>query len=348
MDERYRAELDQIRLTEESKAELARVLARRQEAAPGRTRRPWKRTALVLAAAVAVLTITAGGIVLTNPVLQSYFADNDGYRQNVVELGQSSTKHGWTVTLTDCVADDYTIYLGVTLTAPEGTVLDAERGYHFDKRGAPAFPGLGLGGSGHYEQVEDDDPSDNQVSFVFQGQYLPDEQSLNGKTMEFTLGGLYHFTQWNESRQRWDREYDCRATWRFRTTLNYPDNIIHLYPNLPVHTLDVDATITEVVVSPLTVFVCIEGDSLKGHHSWVPKNAPDGYYGCVEYQEVNLYTTDGTVIPMSQAGGGSGCSGGSLPDEAGWLHLVRRPEEKIIDVEQLDHLTVCGVEIPLR
>ena len=78
-------------------------------------------------------------------------------------------------------------------------------------------------------------------------------------------------------------------------------------------TLGVEAVITQVEVSPLGVYVRIEGDALKGHHSWVPKNAPDGWYGCVEYQEILLCDTEGhvlTVDGVTSDCSGSGCSGG--------------------------------------
>ena len=144
----------------------------------------------------------------------------------------------------------------------------------------------------------------------------------------------------------WGRAYDCNETWNFSTTINLSDHIIRLKPNLPVHTLDVDAVITDVVVSPLTVFVNIEGDALKGHHSWVPKNAPDGWYGCIDYQEIILYTKDGTAIPMMEGLAGSGCSGGTDSTEDGWIQLMRRPDIPL-DVENLASISICGVEIPL-
>lgn len=346
IDERYRDELNQIRLTQESREDLARALAARQGKPAQRPRRRWSRTAVAAAVVAAILVGSVGAAVVVPPVVRNYFGDSAGYRQSAVELGQSITKNGWTMTLTDCMADDYTIYLGVTLTAPEGTVLDWADGYHFDDWSSPTFPDLDMAGSGSYEQLEDDDPTDNQLSFIFTAYYISEGESLNGSTMEITLGKLYHNTVWNEKEKEWERSYDCDATWTFRTTLNYPDHTIRLEPDLPVHTLDVDATITEVVVSPLSVYVCIEGDALKGHHSWVPKNAPDGWYGCIEYQEVTLYTKDGTAIPMMDDQACSGCSGGTDPTEDGWLHLVRRPDTPL-DVENLASISVCGVEIPL-
>lgn len=65
MDRRYREELEQVRLTEESKRELVRALeARRELAAEGdghRRTRCWSRTAVAVAALIGVLVLSVGG-----------------------------------------------------------------------------------------------------------------------------------------------------------------------------------------------------------------------------------------------------------------------------------------------
>lgn len=350
MHEQYRKELEQIRLTQESKERLTRALSAHQNRETKSAPRPlrWSRSMFIAAVVAAVLVVSASAAVIVSPVVRNYFGNSVGYQQSAVELGESITQNGWTMTLTDCAADDYTVYVGVTLTAPEGTVLDDEKGYRFEDWFPPDFPELETAGAGTCTQVEDDDPSDNQISFIFTTNlyYNDGNQPLNGQLMELTLGKLYHTTVWEEGEERSMKVYDCNETWTFRTTLNYSDHIIRLNPDLPVQTLDVEAVITEVVVSPLTVYIQIESDALKGHHDWVPKTAPDGWYGCVEYQEVTLYTKDGTAIPMMGGTAGSGCSGGTDPTEDGWIRLVRRPDTPL-DVESLESISICGVNIKL-
>ena len=121
-------------------------------------------------------------------------------------------------------------------------------------------------------------------------------------------------------------------------------------PELPVTTLGVEAMITQVEVSPLGVYVRIEGDALKGHHGWVPKNAPDGWYGCVEYQEILLCDTEGHVLTVDGVESdcsGSGCSGGTDTGEDGYLVLARAFDH-LVDVDTLTAISICGVEIALR
>lgn len=348
VDKRYREELDRLRFTDSDKRTLARALAgraeRRAPAAPGRR---WSRTVAIAAALACILCLSVGAVVVSLPVVRNYFGNSAGYQQSAILLGESMTQNGWTMTLTDCAADDYTIYLGVTLTAPEGTVLDWADGYYFADWSSPTFPELNYGGAGTYTQIADGEAADNQVSFVFQSYYLPEEERLCGQEMEITLGKLYHNAGWNGGETySYEKIYDCTETWHFRTTLNYPDHVIHLTPNLAVRTLDADAVITDVVISPLTVYVSIEGDGLKGHHDWVPKTA-SGDPACIENQEIILYTKDGTSIPLMGGMSGSGCSGGDLDHQEGcWLHLVRRPDAPL-DMGDLASISICGVEIPL-
>jgi hypothetical protein len=279
--------------------------------------------------------------------LQERYQNSVGYQQSGAVLNRSVTKDGWTMTLTDCVGDDYTLCVGIELTAPEGTVLDWDGGYSLAD-GRVRFPGLDLAGGGSCDQVDDGDPSDNRLHFILYRTYaMEDGQKLSGQKMELTLGGLYHITGWDEETGALERVTDCGATWNFSATTDYPDNIIRLEPDLPVTTLGVETTLTKVEVSPIGVYVYLEGDALKGHHAWVERNAPDGWYGCVEYQEITVYTTDGQAIPLWNELSGGGCSGGTDATEPGYLHLARR-FDSLMDLDTLDHISICGVQIPLR
>lgn len=346
MHSNYQNELDQIKLTGESKAALtASLTAHNRSAAHQRRKR--LPSVIAAAAAVCVLATSAAAIGLAHPVLAERFQNSSGYQQSGTALGQSVTQDGWTMTLTDSVMDEYNVYIGIEIAAPEGTVLDQQE-YNFDDWDI-RFPRLEeLGGASHYEQVQDSDPADNKVQFILWATYsMREEQSLNGETAELCFEGLYHNGAWNEEACAYERIYDFDQTWSFTTEITLPENVICLTPNVPVHTLDVDATITRLEVTPIGVYVYIEADTLKGHHDWVPKNAPDGWYGCVEYQEITLYLTDGTAIPMTEGMNGSGCSGGTDTSEPGTLRLARRGDT-LIDMDALDHITVCGVAFSLR
>lgn len=344
----YQSRLNQIKLTAESKAALICSLNGHQNAKCSKPmKKRWKASAITAVAAMLILTTTAVAVAFVIPVLSDYYQNSIGYQQSSVVLGESITKNGWTVTLTDSVMDRYNIYVGVEIRAPEGTVLDAESGYHFAEWDF-GIPTMEIGSAGGFEKVHDEDPTDNIIQFILRSSYvMRDDQSFDGETFEVKLGGLYHNGEWSEESESFARIYDCEETWDFSATISLPEKTICIEPNMPINTLDVEAMVTQLEITPIGVYVYIEGDALKGHHSWVPKNAPDGWYGCVEYQEITLYLTDGTAIPMMEGMDGSGCSGGTDTSENGYLHLARRADT-LIDMDTLDHISICGVEIPLR
>lgn len=313
-------------------------------------KRLWYPKAGVAAAAAAVFLIASvSAVSYIKPILQDYFGESEGYKQSLMAIESTSkTKDGWTLTLTDSIADEYHVYFGIQVTAPEGTILNDERGYYFDILDADIH-GIDAGRSWGCEQIEDADPNDNSVQFIMEMQYSTGKkESIDGKKLHLEIGKLYHLgDEFDKENVSWEHVYDCEQTWKFSPKITLPENSIHLEPNVPVHTLDVDAVITQVEVSPFGVSVWIEGDALKGHHSWVPENAPDGYYGCIDYQEITLYKKDGTAIPVTGSKEGSGCGGGDDPSEPGYLRLTRRLDT-LVDLDSLDSISVCGVQIPLQ
>ena len=354
-DNEYRQELDRIRLTEESKRALTQSLRRRQmEGRPsGRPRRAGLRQGLVVAAIICLLATAAVASVAASPTLRdTMFGDGPGYEQSSALIGKSVERSGWTVTITDCVGDDRYLYLGVEVVAPEGTVLDQEE-YNFDHDHSyvdmPGADGWG------WQQLPDGDPADNRVEFAVQLTSIYGDP-LNGQKMHLVLRDLCHYGEWDPEKKAHEQIIDCGGPWDFGLlTISYPDNTIRLEPNVPVSTLGVEAVITQVEVSPLGVRVRIEGDALKGHHSWVPKDAPDGWYSCIEYQEIVLKDKDGGVLVVDGNIGGSGCGGGDNVEEDGYLILCRTYDKSyfngahtLVDVDSLASISICGAEIPLR
>ena len=111
--ESYRAELDGLRLTEESRERLAdRLTGRRSLEADRRSHRPGGRLgrAAVIAAAACLLAAVGGAAVVSSvPTLRDRFfgGDSAGYRQSGGFVGRAVENNGWTLSITDCVGDDY-------------------------------------------------------------------------------------------------------------------------------------------------------------------------------------------------------------------------------------------------
>ena len=352
--ERYKTELDRVRLTEEGKKALAESLRRRRtvDRPEIRTRRLRLGAGRIAAAAAVVCLLVTGAVagVVASPTLRDLvFGDSAGYEQSSSFVGRSVEQEGWTVTITDCVGDDRNLYLGIEVEAPEGVVLDADN-YRFLDSSDDLIRG---GGSGGMRHIPDEDPTDNRIQFM-QRYY---SSSFDGEGFDlqsrFVLKKLVHHWRLEQDENGENVPIyteDCGATWDFGyLDISYPDSTIRLSPNLPVTTLDVEATITSVEVSPLSVLVRIEGDALLYHHDWVPKNAPDGFYGCIEYQEIFLYTENGEVIPANYENGasaGGGCSGGTVEEDA--FIVLDRCLDNLVDVDSLTAISICGVTIPLK
>lgn len=361
--ENYKTELDKMRLTDESKKNLAASLARRGAKTGTPNHRRFSgavRLAALLAAAVCLATAGYAAAAASPTLRDSVFAGGAAYEQSSSFIGRSVDNQGWTATITDCVGDDYYLYLGLDLTAPEGTVLDADW-YCFGDLAEYVLKFSDFRNSAGQKiwQLPDEDPTDNRVSFVITASALFEKDGhFNNQKMRLRLPEL---RTGRLNLETLDHEYTTikSGKWDFgNITLDYPDSTIRLTLNLPVTTLGVEAVITELAVSPLSVSVRIEGDALKGHHSWVPKNARDGWYSCIDYQEIVLHFDDGTAFTVDQADSnvaGSLCTGGDDPSKDGLLVLRRTysaningVSDRLVDVDRVVSVSVCGVEIPLR
>lgn len=362
--ESYKAELDRVRLTEESKKTLAESLSRRQvvERPEIRSHRLTAGAGRVAAVAAVVCLLVTGAVagVVASPTLRDLaFGDSAGYEQSSTFIGRSVENHGWTLTITDCVGDDVDLYMGLELTAPEGTVLE-EGNYEFGDSPGDfylAFPDMENGRQNWgIRQLPDDDSTDNKLNFMLHSGNFLDEGSYNGQRMRLKIYDLCKVWYDMDRKETVDAPV-CNGTWDFgEMTVSFPHSTIYLEPNVPVTTLDVEAIITEIIISPISVQVRIEGDALKGHHDWVPKDAPDGYYSCIDYQEITLYSEGGNTVTANYIRPGSGCWGGEAnSDEDGMLLLKRTYSQstngiitKLVDVDSLTAISICGVTIPLK
>ena len=226
--ESYRAELDGLRLTEESRERLAdRLTGRRSLEADRRSHRPGGRLgrAAVIAAAACLLAAVGGAAVVSSvPTLRDRFfgGDSAGYRQSGGFVGRAVENNGWTLSITDCVGDDYYVYLGMDLEAPEGTVLDAPD-YRFARFSA-SFTDSSLYGTYDVMPLPDEDPTDNKLPLMWL--LYSSQPGVNGSAVRLTVSDLGH---------RWDNgeayQLDCGGTWDLgAVTVRYPDSVLRLTP----------------------------------------------------------------------------------------------------------------------
>lgn len=351
-------EMDHIRTPEAWKSK-ARALCEQPSKRKARRLSRWAVAAL----AACLCAVTAVGAAVAGPVLKTYYGDSTEYQQTAVSVGDSVTSGGWTMTLTDVVADEKNFFAGFVLEAPAGTVLDAQS-YRLC---STSDESIRLAGNLFYDPVEydltfldseaggnfgvtvlpDADKTDNQIQFLFYcyGGTADTAESLLGQTVELRFRGLAH-SDWDEQQQKWNTGIDCTETWKFRLVLSSRGQELHVQPNAPVTTLGVEAVISDVRVTPFGVYATITGNALKGHHDWV-----GGCYPCTHEQEITLVMRDGTEIPVMPCGSGSMCSDSTEnPPEVPYLFLSRCYAEDytLVDINNVESVSICGVEVPLR
>lgn len=290
------------------------------------------RAGLVAAVIAGLLMLTAGAVFLLEPVLRTYFGESAAcvYQKNSQILNLSQTVDGWTMTLTDCIGDDNRLYVGIEVTAPEGTAL-MEQGsplpYGIEEIDIDVGEGARHPGAWYISQIPDDNEADNHLRFVL---WMNCQESLDGKSLSLTLGKLSHG----------NGACDFEGSWSFRDIrLDLADQSIRLEPQVSVPVLDTTATLTELTVSPVSITLSFQGEGLIGQCQRYPNGTN------ITDPTIVLYDHEGNVMQLetryapfgSRAGSGSNNTTGELRIVQGY--------ESFIDLDALDHIEICGVDI---
>lgn len=255
MWQEYKDLFDQVHASEALRMEVKGMTGK---AKAGGRRRATARQIVLIAAVIALLGTAAVAAVVAGPTLRDHlFGEGTPYDRSSAPVGKSVTVDGWTATITDCVGDDYTIYLGIEVEAPEGTVLDRDDYWVWvdctddnEQMAAGTFMGA-------LTQLPDKDPTDNRVQFYYtQGAMNGGE---TGITLQFKLADFFHNSVWNEAKKDYDVTNLWEGTWDFgEVTLNFTDTTRRVYPNLPLGR-DGAVVLEEIDVSPLGVHAVLSG-----------------------------------------------------------------------------------------
>lgn len=293
------------------------------------------RAGLAVAVIAGLLMLTAGAAFLLKPVLRTYFGESAAYvyQKNSQILNLSQTVDGWTMTLTDCIGDDNRLYVGIEVTAPEGTVL-AEQGsplpYRIEEIDIDVSQGARHPGAWYIRQIPDDSETDNHLRFVL---WMNCQESLDGKALSLTLGKLSHG----------DGSCDFDGSWTFRDIeLDLADQSIRLEPQVSVPVLDTTATLTELTISPVSITLCFQGEGLIGQCQRYPNGTN------ITEPTIVLYDHEGDVMQLETRYAPFGSRAGSGDNNTtGELRIVQG-YETFIDLDALDHIEICGVDLQVR
>lgn len=350
----YHNKMDRMCLSASGKQILVAALATAGEKPVPRPRRVL-RTGLLVALIAGLLTLAAGAALLMAPVLRTYFGESGQYvyQKNSQILNLSQTVDGWTMTLTDCVGDDNRLYIGMEVTASEGTVLDAQgawgaglgvrdvdSGYNIPYQFAQEMISVEAGTekpmAWYVNQIPDESETDNHLRFIL---WANCREPLDGKCISLTVSKIYHGGSTSDG----TAIYDFDGAWSFQDIkLDLADQSIRLKPNLSVPVLDTTAILTELTVSPISVMVYFEGSGLIGQQ----QRYPNGFN--IEVPTIVLYDKQGKVMPLQSRYAPFGSRAGSgSNNETGELKIVQG-YETFIDLDALDRIVVCGVSIPIK
>lgn len=235
---------------------------------------------------------------------------------------------GSALTVREVLGDQDNLYLLLNFTAPEGTVLDAHD-YRF-RRDSVTLDSQGDWKGIGYTKLEDGDPEDNSLDLVMH--ITADSVSKDG-TMTLRLGSL-------EAAAGYGEPYvplDIPGEWKLSFPLRCVDSSLTWEMRLPVTLYGQEAMVTEVSLSPLSVTVKGNGDTMEEVVEAARASGVQGFF------PVTICFRDGTSLTTS----------GEVGD--GYTTLVQNGRDfytnwtlhQVIDPDQVDYLIYGDAVIPV-
>lgn len=165
----------------------------------------------------------------------------------------SQEREGWTLTVNQAVGDRNCAYILLDLTAPEGTVLGADY-YRLDCM--LDFDGVRSGSWG-CQMLEDEDRTDNKLSFVLDASMDTD---LRNTTAHLTASGLMELIEHGEGSEDDEVSYPVELEWTFDFPLRYKNDPVVYQPNQTISMEGGSVRVERVEVTPLSVRVNLTGE----------------------------------------------------------------------------------------
>lgn len=339
---------------EQEQAVWDRLLDEERKASPMRR----LKKLMVLGVAAALMIVTCAAAVVTG-IDQRLLDCFGGTPEDValispaaVEVGASHTyESGWTVEISQVLADRLSLAVLVDVTAPEGTVLEegdqlALVAVQLDGQGERvAGPAL----LAYIRQLEDGDPADDHMTVLWQVRKTKGEGSVPyiGSSVELIPGGV-RFREgdrmvpvWfsGEDGGGWDSWWSC--------TVQLPDEDpgVTCPMDQPLAIGDVQVRLTGLYLSPLSLTVYVEDEEQKLRApQW---DDPETHHGkeWIRYLElmqlrwednVVLHRADGTQITATE-------TQGQIVGVSYTLCF-----DQILDVEEIVSVTLFGQTYQLK
>lgn len=254
----------------------------------------------------------------------------DGQPQGVggTSIQTSREAGGWTMTLNQAVGDRNCAYLLLDLTAPEGTVLDAD--FYLLDNCRPVFE-KDHSGSWGWSCLEDPDKTDNKISFLLDMKMNKDLRNAKG-TLKVTGLQAVQFDPEEKENDRVERL--AQLDWELPFQLDYQDQVTTYRPQKTLRLergfIKGELTVEKVEVGPLSILIRLSGDErLVRRVEFATEGTPG--IGAVLLEIKNR---EGESIPVQASSSGKNdCVATFLP---------------LIDPGNVAAIVLDGVEIPLE
>ncbi len=206
----------------------------------------------------AVVASAAGYFTLNRPLAKHLGAgeqENGLVSQAVQNLDSTCTVDGWTVTASQVLGDKTQLRVLLDVTAPEGTVLP-NGDYRLE------LPILDPDVIFTVDKVEDDEPTDNKMSFVLSSVQAKD---YRGQTVKFHMEGIsrykkYTLEELNAGANPLDVVRLVAGDFDLTFQLNYQDTSVTYNPGAEIDTAYGKIQVDEITLSPLSVFIKLSGE----------------------------------------------------------------------------------------
>lgn len=313
-----------------------------------RPRRLQKGLAIALAAAL-VLTITVGAGAVSGAFggLSDLFAPafyDDGSAppldMEVIEklghpVGVSATDNGVTVTVESVLRDRYSC---AVVTTVRGKGIDGNELSWDTLEPGGAFSGC----FGCNSATKDDDPNDDTLIIVHT--FVGDDPFPDG-TATLTLQDLVL------NRYRFLRERKIQGTWELEFDIGYEDLSRDLPAGQTVSVEGVGVTLQEIAVSPLSMIVKYTADADGVDLNRMVETGPFQEPLRARLESLNIVITqkDGTrfTTRAEEDGVGSGSAGNTDEKDGELVGFTNLTFSQMLPLDEIESVTVEGVEIPL-
>ena len=347
----YTRALDSLRFSDEAKQRMtARLLdaAEAQAVTPlPRKSRAWRlpRIAAVGVAAALVLTVGAGATGVLKSAGEAFAgvfgptADTEVIDRIGHPIGASDTDNGVTVTADAILFDGYNCMMTFTVEKADGSSFgDAavplpDAGGRLDLRWDRWSSDMGLNTTGGHggSYFYDADPTDNAIQYVETMSW--DGAVRTGGTVKMMFGDL--------------RNMDgtvVEGTWHLKFKLEAGDLSTALPAGQTVALNGMTATIDELRISPIGYYLRYTVDG-KAQFEDAPSGGEPAQHETewAKFEMLRtLRLTDGTTLDLVTGGG-------SIDPQGGSTVCVRADLfDRVVPLEEIESLTVAGIEIPVR